>query len=496
MKALKSTLSIVLILSMLLSFIACSGGNQNDVNVPSETTAKPAETTEPPIFYEADELPEDLDFEGTTISILSPDGGNLSTDITVEDLNSDVVNDSIYNRELFVEDRLGIEIENHISATTGDQIKKQATSGDDTYQIWADKTYGFSAFTFDSYFLDLTEIEYIDLEKPWWSENFIKEASIGESLYFATGSITLSLLRNLFAVYFNKDLAADYVHQDEFADLENIYDIVESGKWTFDKFYALSSSLYEDLNGNSEKDAEDKYGLGLHSYSLDTVWSSFDLNVLSPTSDGWFEIDINTDKLYNAFEKLCDLVHQSKGCLFSSVIDEAAPSLTSAFANGTVLFAVDYLSSVESGAIRNMTSEYGLIPFPKYDENQKDYYSYPYDEYMSFAIPFTNSSPEIAGAVLEALASYSYRETIPAYLNLALKGKYMNDPQSRTMVDYIVNGFTLDTSWIYIFTIGSSYPAGYRNNVDENDRTFASAHARRVKSLTTALKAYKSTIPD
>jgi len=141
-----------------------------------------------------------------------------------------------------------------------------------------------------------------------------------------------------------------------------------------------------------------------------------------------------------------------------------------------------------------MTDEYGLIPFPKYDDKQEDYYSYPYDEYMSFAIPFTNPNPEVAAAVLEALASYSYRDTVPAYLDLALKGKYMNDPQSRTMVDYIVNGFTLDTSWIYIFTIGSSYPSGYRNNIQENDRTFASDHASKSKSVEIALKAYKKAL--
>ena len=490
MKAFKSTLSILLVLSMLLSFIACSGEKQNDDNTP-ETTAKSAETTEPTIFYEEDELPDNLDFEGTTITILSPSGGKLGSDITVEDLNSDVVNDSIYNRELFVEDRLGIELENFVSSSFVEEVKKQATSGDDTFQIWAGSTYGFSAYTFSSYFLDLTEIEYIDLEKPWWSENFIKEASIGDSLYFATGSITLSLLRNLFAVYFNKDLAKDYAHKDEFADLENIYDIVESGDWTFDKFYALSSILYEDLNGNSEKDAEDKYGLGIHSYSLDTIWSSFDLNVLSPTNDGWFEMDINTEKMYDALEKACNLVHETEGCLR---VDEGA--LSTSFANGTILFAVDYLSSVESASIRNMTTEYGLIPFPKYDENQENYYSYPYDEYMSFAIPFTNPSPDVAGAVLEALASYSYRETIPAYLNLALKGKYMNDPQSRTMVDYIVNGFTLETSWIYIFTIGSSYPSGFRNNITDNERTFASEHATKTREVERTLKAYKLSIPE
>ena len=43
-------------------------------------------------------------------------------------------------------------------------------------------------------------------------------------------------------------------------DFENIYDIVNSGRWTADKMYDMTKGVYVDLNGNTEADKEDIYG--------------------------------------------------------------------------------------------------------------------------------------------------------------------------------------------------------------------------------------------
>ena len=79
------------------------------------------------IFYEPDELPE-LDFGGETVTMLSrglKNGGFsfYETNLTVEELTSDVLNDSIYNRELYVEDRLNVEIENVKVSFQASEIK-------------------------------------------------------------------------------------------------------------------------------------------------------------------------------------------------------------------------------------------------------------------------------------------------------------------------------------------------------------------------------------
>ncbi|MBQ2825979.1 MAG: hypothetical protein IJF13_02040, partial [Clostridia bacterium] len=63
--------------------------------------------------------------------------------------------------------------------------------------------------------------------------------------------------------------------------------------------------------------------------------------------------------------------------------------------------------------------------------------------------------------------------------------------QSRRMIDIIVNNFKLDTAWIYIFTIGSSYPSSYRSNILKNERGFASLHEKNARNVSKRLLVYK-----
>ncbi|MBO4220315.1 MAG: hypothetical protein J5933_05265 [Clostridia bacterium] len=491
MKTIKSVISVFLSLAMIFLFAACSGNVTPDdpgTGTDSDTDTVQNDTTASGIEYEKDKLPENLDFGGAKVVILSPAHGLMASDVTVDELSSEIVSDSIYNRKLSVEERLNVEIVNVKTTTLDEDMQKLIGADEDMYQIVVGETYGYSKYSFDGVLYDLNTVEYLDLDSPWWSSLFIKEASIGDSLYIATGSISLSLIRNFIVCFFNKALAENYRHNSELSDLEDLYTIVENGNWTLDKLHTLSASVYSDENGNSMKDEEDIFGLGLHGYSLDVIWSAFDLNVLSPTEDGWFELDVNTDRLFNAMEKITDLLHNSSGVY----LPETLPSSTDAmFSSGRFLFAVDYLSISEKGTLRNMADEYGVLPFPKLDDSQSSYFSYAYDDYLSYSIPLTNGSPEIAGAVMEAMASYSYRETVPAYLDVALKGKYMNDPQSRKMIDLIVENFKLDTAWIYIFTIGGGYPSGYRNNIYENKRTFASEHQSNAQSVKRNLIGFK-----
>ncbi len=161
------------------------------------------------------------------------------------------------------------------------------------------------------------------------------------------------------------------------------------------------------------------------------------------------------------------------------------------FANGQNLFMVGMLGLAEEPALRNMTDDYGILPYPKYDLSQKEYYSYSYDEYRVFSIPVTNEEPEIAGAVLEAMASYSYRNTSPIYLDQVLKGKYMSDANSRRSVDILVDGFMLDAAWVYIDTLTNKYTPLFRNMIMDGDTNWASEHQSRLPKIKFYLKYYK-----
>jgi len=497
----KKAISIILVLATLLSMTACAKDNGDDT---VSTSAQDAATTEanniPEIVYEDDDLPDDLDFGGTTINILSKDNSkekNSLPEISAEELTNEVINDSIYNREKFVEERLGVEINNPKTNDVRTAIEKQLSSGEDSYQIHAIDGISLARVSMYNYFVDLYDLEYINFDKPWWSSIFNEEAEVFGKLYLTTGALSLSLYREMYVIYYNTALAEDYSVSNP--ELLDIYGIVDSGKWTIDKMTELGGNIYTDLNGNSIRDGEDLFGIAYTKTSSDAIWGSFDLNVFSKTEDGWFEFDVNTNKLYSALEKMHNLFYNTQGCLASSNGDELynydSEHLCSFFAGGSILFVVNYMYAAELSDLRNMKDNYGILPFPKYDENQQQYYSCTSDIPTCFSIPTTNTDPDVAAAVLEAMASYSYRNTRIAYLDTALKGKYMNDPDSRRMVDYIVNGYNVDASWIY-FDMSLEYPASFRYMLIDGETGYASKHASKEKQVQRSLKGYRAEFLD
>lgn len=497
---LKRVICSIMASLMLLSFVACSDGSEakDTTKVPDQTTAP---VTDNGIEYIDDELPK-LDFGGEEVTVLSCNVYSIEGDIhrkpdfTVEELSSNAVNDSLYNRERYVEDRLNVEINNvqMVDSEVNDEIRKLATSGDDVYDAYLSMVCAMSPYVFQDYFIDLYELDYLDFDKPWWSSKFNSEAEIFDSLYLTTGSLSLTTMRYSYAVYYNKAIVEKY--ENQVPELANLYSLVDDGKWTIDKLAELSENIYEDINGNSKRDLEDLYGFACAEYlQLDSFWSSFDINILDKTNDGWFEFNVNTDKLYTALEKFENLLHNTKGSITSDVQNDDGrrfnfDDVDTFFNDGTVLFHVDGLNRAEFDGMRNMQDEYGVLPFPKYDEAQKEYYTFAYDWYTVFGIPVTNENPEIVAATLEAMASYAYRDTVPTYLNTVLKGQYMSDADSRRMIDIIVDGFMVDAGWIYSDLV-CGYPGSFRGLLHDGDTNYASTHQGLVKKIDSVMKIYR-----
>ena len=158
MKAFRSAVCIILAIAMVFVFAACSGGDYGSggspdtsadpgTDAPEDTTADSGKTTEPVKEYEKDDLPDNLDFGGRKIVIMSPSRSDHVNDVTVEELTSDVVSDSIYNRKLYVEDRLGVEITNIKAQSITGEMEKQTASGEDMYQIVVGETYDYSKYS-------------------------------------------------------------------------------------------------------------------------------------------------------------------------------------------------------------------------------------------------------------------------------------------------------------------------------------------------------------
>ena len=99
--------------------------------------------------------------------------------------------------------------------------------------------------------------------------------------------------------------------------------------------------------------------------------------------------------------------------------------------------------------LRNMQTDFGILPYPKYDESQKEYYSRIEGCEMS-GIPNTITDKARTSAVIEALASISATTVEPAYYDIVLKSQAARDNDSSEMLDIIFANrvFDLgDTIW-------------------------------------------------
>ena len=117
-------MAILMALLMLgLSAVACAENNDDipadttTASAGADTTAAAADTTtaapETTDQYDVDDtLPADLKFDGEVVRIISRDSDGVRDEISVSDYSGEPINDAIYERNLAVEARLGIDIEN------------------------------------------------------------------------------------------------------------------------------------------------------------------------------------------------------------------------------------------------------------------------------------------------------------------------------------------------------------------------------------------------
>jgi ABC-type glycerol-3-phosphate transport system substrate-binding protein len=442
----------VILIAVLL--FACAGETpaeqehllvENDADILTETS----EEENLPVHVLLDDLPDNLDFGGADVTILSRSHIRSNDDIAVEELNGEIVNDAVFQRQRLVEDRLNVRINNvpddGASHGADGLIRRLVTAGDHVYDIFTASSYVSAPLGLSGIFHNLYDIEHIDLSKPYWMQGYIENARISDTLFTISGDILLSVVRSAFAVFFNHELVEAY-------DLENPYQIVRDGRWTIDKKFEMVKDIYRDLNGDGEKDMEDFYGLGTSNVIIiDAYTSSFDLrNILFDENNLPF---INTDvsKFAAATEKLHDLNWNQQGVFAYIEINDnnEMTDLCRYFAQGNLVFINNWLRGTETIYLRDMQADYGIIPYPKYDEHQQNYYTFLHDQFGAIGIPATAQNTEMIGAVLEALASESRRSVVPAYYDIALKGKYTRDVESAEMLDIIHNGVKLCMSWIY-----------------------------------------------
>ena len=135
-----------------------------------------------------------------------------------------------------------------------------------------------------------------------------------------------------------------------------------------------------------------------------------------------------------------------------------------------------------------MESDYGIIPYPKYDE-KSDYRTSVLRRYTITSVPTTAQEPEQIEMLLEAMASEGYNKIVPAYYDIALKGKYTRDAETVDMLDIISGSSWFDFCDIYFTELGyisdfmSNYVLGSANGLVSSFEKQRKAFEKNLEKL-------------
>lgn len=477
----KRKLSFALALLLLsAAAAACSDGGTTALEttgapVGDDTVTTESAETEP--VYEPDDLPEDLDFGGETVHIFGWERD--VPEFTVEEETGDTVNDAIFQRNRTVEERLNVDLTYTLapgnSTYKGDWVKtvKQTTmAGDGANDIVGGYSMAGASLAYNRLLIDLKEQPYLDFTKPWWPSSLINEATCGGKLYFCSGDISNYMIYYLNAVFFNKALTQAY-------DTEDPYTLVREGKWTLEKLAELSADAYHDLNGDGKKDPADQFGLTMSSVCADSLFFASGLRTTEIGSDGLPVISemFGSEKTQALVSWLNDLFETNSAYL-SLDNDYMLPFLE----ERAMFFLVDVAFAGDK--LRYTDIEYGILPLPKYDEAQEDYYTISSFTYTLYGIPVDARTPDRSAAVLECLGSEAYRTVSPALFETALKVKYAGDDATSEMYDIIRDGVVFDIGRIFNDSMNSLTYSLFRGALQKSDSNWISTYEKNQKSLT------------
>ncbi|MCL2814342.1 MAG: extracellular solute-binding protein [Oscillospiraceae bacterium] len=380
----------------------------------------------------ADELPA-LDFGGKTFNFLvdSDPAFRHLYDVNVEGEIGEIVNDTIYKRNRTVEERLNIKIEDVESSGAQKTITNAVASGDTTYTgVWLLVDRFFSA-SLAGPFANLYNVPHLDLGKKYWDPNAVGDMTISGKLYGMTGDITTATNMFTHLLLYNKSLGADY-------GFPNLYNLVREGKWTFDKFAELTKDIYKDLNGNGKADVEDFFSV----YITPAAYEAF----FSSAGEKWVEKNAAGEIVFSEMnEKKIAVLDKIEGMFTKKDNVWCGYEQPQPFTNERAIF-YDGDLGIMSEEYRDLEVDFGILPLPKFSEEQNRYYvyAYPFFPFLSIPTTITGEELEMAGAALEALASESYKTLTPAFYEIALANKYVRDEESYEMLDIILRSRIYD----------------------------------------------------
>ena len=456
----KKWISVLLALLMLLGLAACktdpgqSEGTVAGTSPGTDSTGGEIETDEWGQDLIDNGIPENLDYGGAVVNILIRSGEQYRREWT-NDKATDALSNEIFNRNEKVQTDLGVTFnfiptdEGKSGTTINQKIINTGKSGMGGIDIVSNyAAYAGNPNLLENYInLYDSKLTYLDLEKTYWNQNFISSAEAFGKLFVVVGDVNLSVFDRTIITYFNQT-------QCEARGITGLYQLVLEGGWTYEMLYEYASDVHEDSGLNDP--SKDLYGLTTikGSEASDGFLYSFDCMLTEAAEDGTHKLVTGSQltKLSEAMGKIQTLCYSDGAYMHTS-----SQQNYDMFTEGRALFNIDVIYHYASGnaQMRDMRDKYGLLPVPKYDSSQTEYYSGVQDAHNVMSVMYhSKQNYEMVSAVLESLCAENYRSVRPYYFEKIVKTVYLQDSESGQVFDLVLAGTRWDIADVYAATAG------------------------------------------
>ena len=490
MKKAQKILCLLLAALMLVSLAACNGSTSTDTDAKSES-AGGADTND-----KGEQIPgvptETYDGYDFTVYMTcrNPDTVIVRDfEMTEDNANANVLNEALYKRNTQMESEFDIKINpivdyqsNHTSTTN---VRKANTSGASTYDLCILGTYSASTLAMSGDLVDLNDYGEIDLSKSWWDQNINRDLTVNGKVFFTTGDISLVATQAMYNLVFNKTMF------DEM-NWEYPYELVKEGKWTFDKLKEYSLKVSADLNADDTMGQDDKYGFGYINSTCMAFLNSAGEKIAGVNSDGEFELSITSERSASVVTSFIEFT-KSKNYAFNAQTGTDGQNKTAIgmFAEGQLLFrAVEHLGFAH---LRDTELKYGILPLPKFDETQEEYYT-PVGSWDGayVCVPTFTDDEERTSTIIERTAYISSEIVTPAYYSRTLEGKYVKDEDSYDMITLEMESRIYDPGYMFNFggmtdaitKLSTTYSVNYASMLKANQ-------SKAEQAITTTNEEFK-----
>ena len=447
-------------------------------------------------------VPEDLKFTGETFTVLCREDnawGRYLHEIAADEDATELVNEAVYKRNLKVEERFELEKLQAYAipgqwAVNEDFIntfKNSILSASGSYDLIMSQQSYMEDISLIDLFYNFYDLPYVkdNLNAEYYYQDIIDEVTIDGKLLYMVGDYSLTYWEHLYVLFFNKTIAENH-------NIGDIYQLVRDGDWTYDRMAEMVKGTWTDLDGDSWPGSEDSYGYVTEiRNTTDALWDLFDIRVTSKDENGNVIIDADQGKMVQVLEKIIEF-KQSDDTFFEdtdSSMTEDSIKCDKIFREGRALFYPAFLSRAQD--FRGMETDFGIVPYPKWNKEQEKYYTRSQDAYSVAVVPIDAPNLEKTGAVFDLLSEISYDTVIPAYYDMALRDKYARDDESGEMLDIIREGFKFNFGVFYAPSLDRGLE--FRVLITQDNSNYVSYYAvnqkgyeRRLKKLMEAYAAY------